>query len=58
MRRAAATVTGLPTSVVPTSNWTAPGAADGAIVAVRVSWFRRTADSGERPPAWWWWGPG
>ena len=31
------TVTGLPMSVVPTSNWTVPGAADGETVAVRVS---------------------
>ena len=31
------TVTGLPMSVVPTLNWTVPGAADGEIVAVRVS---------------------
>ena len=31
------TVTGLPMSVVPTLNWTVPGAADGVIVAVRVS---------------------
>ena len=30
-------MTGLPMSVVPTSNWTVPGAADGVIVAVRVS---------------------
>ena len=32
------TVTRLPMSVVPTSNWTVPGAADGVTVAVRVSW--------------------
>ena len=32
------TVTGPPMSVVPTSNWTVPGAAEGVIVAVRVSW--------------------
>ena len=25
-------------SIPPTSNWTVPGAADGEIVAVRVSW--------------------
>ncbi len=32
------TVTGVPMSVVPTSNWTEPVADDGATVAVRVSW--------------------
>ncbi len=33
-----ADVHGLPMSVVPTSNWTVPVAADGETVAVRVTW--------------------
>ena len=40
------TVTGPPMSVVPTSNWTVPGAADGVIVAVRVSWVPKNSGLG------------